>query len=661
MLEQESSKQRTTPHWMSAGRASLVLWVLLVGVLGYRWFRPTSTMPAPVASLPVPRSQAARTEEALAAMVADKTAELGLAPKTATTPSDRALEVSSAIERDNFAKARSIADEVLSQSRLEGWGFYPFDEFMSALVRGDDPKLLIGLNKWLQQDPSSGLAYLMRSRYQLHAAWNARGEELASMVPDALMQRFQEDLARSAADAVKAIHLEPKIPWSYRELLATGISEGDSADVEQLFQAGIKAYPTYYPLYKERLSVLTPKWGGSIDAMYEFVTRYAGGAPRTSPLRLLYLDLYVQLLDAAAFECRTLEGEDRAMCVKRAFEQISRPVLESGMESALNLYKVSDPNQFSRAVWPLLASMSCNKCIGLPSAGAGVLQMAASIMGSDNQIMDEPTHNSYMLDDITARIWAGSGNPANAEKKFLEALYDAEHTPFRDAAQKAQVEADIFDHMAAIADDNGQFIDIIAYEDAANAVGGTNHGDTPYRKCYAYYRLRHFKEAAKECTALIEGNGNYLQTHYWLAKAYEGLRQWDASIAEFTPVAESADNWFRVGAALDMSYDYGQKGDFAGQLASMDRYGYLFDSRMQPPHDLAVAYNNRCFALMKLGRLQDALRDCTQSLGYDRIPDALHKQQELLKLLGKKVPAASSPDADTQPRTLRPAGAATTS
>ena len=38
---------------------------------------------------------------------------------------------------------------------------------------------------------------------------------------------------------------------------------------------------------------------------------------------------------------------------------------------------------------------------------------------------------------------------------------------------------------------------------------------------------------------------------------------------------------------------------------------------------------------MKLGELQKALDDCTLSLKYGRIPDALHKQQELLKLLGK--------------------------
>jgi len=651
MLKQDSAVQPTAPRRVGVGWVALLLWLVLAGAFGFRWLSETKTPPTP--ALPGGHPQPARSQEALAAMVAEKTAELGLAPKTVTTPADRALETSSALRRDDFAKARSIAEEVLSQSHMDGWGFYPFNEFMNSLVRGDDPNFLVGLNHWLQQDPRSGLAYLIRAQYYRLAAWDARGAEVSWMVPGGLMQRFQENLSRSAADVAKSIQLESKLPWSYYELLATATGDGDSSDTEQAFQAGIKAFPSYYPLYKERLRVLTPKWGGSIDAMYDFVGRYAGSSPQTSPLRLLYLDLYVQLLDSAAFPCRSLEGENRAMCVKRGFEQISRPDLERGMESALNLYKVSDPNQFSRAVWPLLASMSCDKCIGLPSAGAGVLQIAASIMGSDNQMMDRPTHNSYMLDDITARVWAGSGNPANAEQKFLEALNDAEHTSYRYPAQKAQVEADIFEHMAAVADDNSQFIDIIVYEDAANAVGGINHGDTPYRKCYAYYRLKHFKEAVKECTALIEGDGNYLQTHYWLAKAYEGLGQWDASIAEFTPVAASADNWFRVGAALDISYDYGKKGDFAGQLASMDRYNYLFDSRMQTPHDLAVAYNNRCYALMQLGRLQDALDSCTQSLRYDRIPDALHKQQELLKMLGKTT-SPSNPETDSPQANVRP-------
>jgi tetratricopeptide (TPR) repeat protein len=314
------------------------------------------------------------------------------------------------------------------------------------------------------------------------------------------------------------------------------------------------------------------------------------------------------------------------------------PGLEEHMRAALNLYKGADPVQFSDAVWSSLALIACDNCTGAPPSVSGaVLQAAANSMGSDTRILDDASHNSYVLDDITARAWAQMGNNVNADRKFHEALDDIRRASFTDEAERATATAAIFDHMAAFADDTSQFVDIIVYNDAANAVAGVNHTDTPYRKCYAYYRIKHFVEAVRECTSLIESNGNYIQTHYWRAKAYEGLHQWDASIADFSPVADSANNWFRVGAALDMSFDFGQKGDYAGQLASMNSYQYLFDERLQPPHDLAVAYNNRCFAYMKLGKLKEALSDCSRSLGYDRIPDAYQKQQELLKLLGSNT------------------------
>jgi tetratricopeptide (TPR) repeat protein len=313
-----------------------------------------------------------------------------------------------------------------------------------------------------------------------------------------------------------------------------------------------------------------------------------------------------------------------------------RPGLDKGMLQALNLYKVSDPIQFSTAIWPLLEAMACGPCVGSPAAVGGVLQMAASIMGSDNRMMDEAkTHNSYVLDEVTARVWVELDNPANADQKFREALSDVEHTSFPDEAQKAAALAKIFDDMGEVAYDNQQFMDILVYEDAVRAVAGSNYGAKPHRKCYAYYRLKHYAEVVKECTALIESNGNYLESHYWRGKAYESTGQWDASIADFEIVANSSHNYYRVGAALDMSYDYGQKRDYAGQLASMNAHPYLFDSEMQPPADLAVSYNNRCFAYMKLGQLQKALDDCTMSLKYGRLPDAFHKQQELLKRLGK--------------------------
>jgi tetratricopeptide (TPR) repeat protein len=406
--------------------------------------------------------------------------------------------------------------------------------------------------------------------------------------------------------------------------------------MDAAFQVGIKAYPTYYQLYHQRLYSFTPKWGGSVKDLYAFVDQYAASAPDKSPLKLLYLHLYAYLLDAARVDCGSLKGDHLQGCVNDAMNRTASAALEDGVLKALKLYKVSDPIQYNRALWPILEMMFSPE--GDKSAGPGaVLQMAASIMGSDNQMMDQPGHNSYVLDDITAKVWAQIGNTANADKKFREALSDIENTSFPDEARKDEAMTRVYDDMTKFANDTSQFVNIIVYHDAANAVGGSNHSDVPYMKCYALYRLKHFKEAVSECTGLIDGSDNYLQSHYWRAKAYEGLRQWDASLADFGPVADSANNWFRVGAALDMSYIYGQKSDFAGELASMNAHPYLFDAALQPPEDLAVSYNNRCFAYMKLGELQKALDDCTTSLKYGHIPDAFHKQQELLKQLGAKT------------------------
>jgi tetratricopeptide (TPR) repeat protein len=647
-MADESPVEASQRQRLSVGSVSIVLWVLLIAVLAYWWSTSTPhtgptvaapavatpTMVAPIAATP---AAANVREAALAALIAERTEELSIKPKTAIVPSDLALEAANQIKQGDYARASQIAEDVLAHSTLESWRFYPFNDFMGSIVRGADPQLLKQLDSWVDREPKSALAHLIRARYYEMAGWAARGNEYASMVPDRLMQVFQEDLTRAAADAQVSIDLNPRNPWSHYELLHLVLDIGDTGPAaDQAFESAIKAFPGHYPFYKSRLHSLSPKWYGSIDAMYAFVEQYAGHAPSTSPLKMLYLDLYANLLDDAGSRCSSYNGDSRQLCVKDRMQRALRPNVDQGMAQALELYKASDPIQFSTALWPLLGTMACGPCIGSPAAVGGVLQMAASVMGSDNQMMDNPTHNSYVLDDVTARVWAQMDNPSNADKKFREALSDVEHTSFPDEAQKAATMATIFDHMATVADDKSQFIDIIVYADAANTVGGKNHTSTPWMQCYAYYRLRHFTEAVRACNTLIEGHGNYLESHYWRGKAYEGLGQWDASIADFSPVAESANNWFRVGAALDMSYDYGQKGDFAGQLASMNQHPYLFDDRIQPPHDLAVSYNNRCFALMQLGQLEKALDDCTRSLKYDRIPDALHKQQELLKRLGKK-------------------------
>jgi hypothetical protein len=631
LLDKSTSQAAARPQRkFNIGLVAIVLWGGLAAVLAYRqWVAPLlsgSTVP------PVTVSGSPAAAAAGGALIAERLTDLSVTPKTVLMPTDLALDAAVAIKKGEYTRASQIANDVLARSTIQGWRFYPFNDFIGGIVGGEDQGLLKSLNAWAELEPNSAMAHLVRAEYYKKAAWRARYG--GGRVPEPLRQIFDEDMDYAVGDLQASIKLNPRIPLSHYELLDATESTGNDQQVEQVFQAAIAAFPTYYNLYRLRLSSLPIGTAGSISALYAFVDRYAGTAADNSPFKMLYLDLYAKLLETAGVRCRS--SGVREQCVKNFIENTVQPALTDGMSKALNLYTVSDPIQFSAALWPLLETMSCGPCVGSPGAVGGVLQMAANVMGSDNRMMDEPTHNSYVLDDITARVWVQMGNPSNADTKFREALRDVEHTSFPDGVQKAEALAGVFEDMEDVAYDAQQFIDMIVYHEAGNAVAGANRRTKrPWIKCYALYRLKQFQQAVQECTALIDGNGDYLESHYYRGKAYELLRQWDASIADFAPIADSAHNYYRVGAALDMSYDYGQKGDYAGQLTSMNAHPYLFDASMQEPHDLAVAHNNRCFAEMKLGELQKALDDCTTSLQYDRIPDAFQKQQELLKILGK--------------------------
>ena len=576
------------------------------------------------------------TDAALAAMVAQGVTALGLKPKTVILPNEQALDAVAAIKGGNYAAATHLVEDVLAHSSMDGWHYTPFNKFINSVTHGNDPVLLDHLNEWVRQEPRSAVAYLMRAQYYYATGWTLRTAEVGSRIPRDIYAMFEEDLRLSAADISQSISLNPHIPWSYYRLMCAMGAAGNTPEVQSAFETGIKAYPQYYQLYQYRLHTLTPKWGGSLSDMYRFAAQYAHDTPDSSPMKLLYLQVYADVLNAAWFDCGSLQNDRMRRCVDSAIKRRGIPPdVSDGVSKALNLYKVSDPIHFSSALWPILSDIASTP--GSSASGFGeMLQTAATIMGSDNRLTHEPGHNSYVLDDVTAQVWAQIGNNENAEQKYREALTDIQHTAFHDEAEQDEALATVLDHMVNFSRSTSQLVNIIIYYDAAELVAGPNFTQTPHQKCYAYYKMKHWTEAVTECTRVLQANNHYLDPQVFLARAYEGLQQWDTALAVHAPVASSADNLFRVSAAIGMSVDYGKKNDFAGELKSLNEHGYLFDTRMQEPDDLAAAYNNRCHALMQLGRLEEALDDCNVSLRYGQLPDTIHKQQELLRLLAQK-------------------------
>jgi hypothetical protein len=73
--------------------------------------------------------------------------------------------------------------------------------------------------------------------------------------------------------------------------------------------------------------------------------------------------------------------------------------------------------------------------------------------------------------------------------------------------------------------------------------------------------------------------------------------------------------------------------DVKAALEVLNKYQYIYDPDLSSKPDVAVSYNNRCYAYMQLGELNAALKDCTSSLKFGSLPDAYRKQQEIVKRL----------------------------
>ncbi len=573
---------------------------------------------------------------AFAAQIADETAQFNVKPYTVVLTTDKAMQVTKAIRRGDYTAAAALAGDVLEHSTLQAWGFRPFNLLMGSISLGNDPVLLKNLTAWIEIDPQSALARILRAKCYQQTAWAIRGEDSSSTISDQHMKAFHDYLHKADEDVRRSIALNPNIPWSYWLWLNVVSGNENTREMDDAFRAGIERFPGYYELYRQRLHSLTPKWGGSVGAMNQFVNQYAGSAPDGSPLKMLYLQMSAYLLDAAWVECSSLTNDALDNCMGMYLNRYVSRSVSDGVTKAASIYKSSDPIQYSNALWPILRQM-----VDTPNGAtilSPLLQVVAESMGSDNQLIHESGHNNFVLDDITARIWAELDYSANVDQKFKEALSDAERTPFPNEEEKDIAIAGIFDDMTQAARNANQYVKIIAYHDAANAVGGINHGGRQYFKCFAYFKLNHFQDAVDECTLVLNTYGDSLTAHYYRARANEGLRNWDAALAEFGPIADGENNYIRVGAAIDMDHIHALRGDYAGELAVLDKYAYLFDASLQPPADLAVSYNNRCFAHMKLGHLQKALDDCNASLRYGRLPDALQKQQQLARMLKSTPP-----------------------
>ncbi|HVY19413.1 MAG TPA: hypothetical protein VHA70_04940 [Bauldia sp.] len=568
--------------------------------------------------------------------IAATVASLKIPARTVELPTEKARRLREAIKVGDYAAADKIYADVLAGSRIESWRFYPFTDFIGGIADLDDPVFETDLGNWIHSRPSDAAPLVTRARYYLDLAWARRGHAFSNETPAAKLETFTTYIGKALADSEAALRLDTSNPYAFSLRLSIMRSIGASRELMDAFGEAVDKYPAYYPLYTITLEALQPKWGGSVPAMYAFVDRYAGSLNEDSPRKLLYLALYGRILESVTAACNSIGStadENAVDCVSPAMAAAVTPQLERGIQLAFRLYERSDKYEFGVALADILSPM-LNVTNGAFQAGA-MLEMAATTLHSNTQLRpDQPPRNNYVIDRLVAQSWYMKGNYQNAIQKGREALSDIAIARFPSEEERDVAAADALALVAAAHSQLGDGANTIAYRQAAISLGDKTELEQPV--CYNYYYLKAYDDAIRSCTKAIDEGAGGMAARYWRGAAYRDQGDPEAAVKDWAIVAGSESD-YRATAAIDTSMIYFGRNDNRTALDVLNRYDYLYDPERTEKSNVAVGYNNRCYAYMQLGELRKALDDCTASLKYGAIPDAYSKQLQLIQML--KTPA----------------------
>jgi hypothetical protein len=250
-----------------------------------------------------------------------------VSPAGYTRASGRALAlqaVTDAINQKYDATEKTYVDLVTRMPRASD-GTWVIDFFQTAFdnqFRGpSDDHVKFWLVPWERDRPQSAAVAVVQAIRWQRRAWEARGGNYTSGVPGEAMQLFRDRLLLASKALEKSESLGPRSPtWYWVALIIAGSSGQSGQQFDALFEDAVAKFPLYQPLYYTRMNYLLPQWGGSFDAVDQFVER---SVQRTKAVdgEAFYAWLYVDIvrkIDGNLFETT----QARWPRMKRGFEDM---------------------------------------------------------------------------------------------------------------------------------------------------------------------------------------------------------------------------------------------------------------------------------------------------------------------------------------------------
>lgn len=151
-----------------------------------------------------------------------------------------------------------------------------FQEIGQLAAEGEVASFRTALEHWVASLPGSPTPVVATAQLIVGQAWSARGKKLAGETPASSMDRFRKRLeeARALLDAHREVGA--RCPgWHTARLDIAQLLGADEPTRTRIFDEGVAFDPSYSMLYLTYANGLTPRWGGSYDAIRRFAARAA--------------------------------------------------------------------------------------------------------------------------------------------------------------------------------------------------------------------------------------------------------------------------------------------------------------------------------------------------------------------------------------------------
>jgi hypothetical protein len=229
--------------------------------------------------------------------------EEGLAPSESVVVDAPMPEAASAVEAA-LAGDHGPAADLLRQTReTRSWDdrTHVVEVLAAASLRAPQ-----WLDDWEAASPDDGDLALVRGANAIHRAWEHRSHLPADEVTGEQFEAFHatlEDATALLQQAADRLPGDPE-PWHLALVHARGLEAPPEVWGEYLGSLR-DADPWHYAGHRAALELVTEKWFGSHDQMYDFAARVAADAPRGERVRTLPL--------TAVFEHMAKDGPPAAV------------------------------------------------------------------------------------------------------------------------------------------------------------------------------------------------------------------------------------------------------------------------------------------------------------------------------------------------------------